>query len=123
MSLVEAEFARAFPGAMAAFTDGERRIVFRHMTQSTRKVHPIADCLRAAGFTVETMPAWRDGEGSLWASMLASRNDEVLLVRERFSDAHGNSWTDASAWFWSAFLHPENGPWLATTVFARPPDH
>lgn len=109
--------ARDFPGAMAAFTDGERRLVVRVITRATRKVHPIADCLRAAGFVVRPVAARRDADGNLWAAIEAERNGETAFVRERFSDADGGSWTDASTWFWAAWLHPDAGPWRAVTVF------
>ena len=114
----ERKLARDFPGAIAAFTDGERRIVFRQIQQATRKVHPIADCLRASGFTVRAVAAQRDQDGNLWAALEARGPATKLAVRERFTDSRGHAWTEASAWYWAALLHPRDGPWLSVTVLA-----
>jgi hypothetical protein len=30
--------------------------------------------------------------------------------------------TDASAWFWEAVMHSDEGPWMAITIMERAPD-
>jgi hypothetical protein len=40
-----------------------------------------------------------------------------MIVREQIRDAHGRTWSDVSAWYWSAVWNPDAGPWFATTVF------
>jgi exosortase/archaeosortase family protein len=113
----DARFAAGFPGAIAAFTDGTRRIVLRRVEQPTRKLHPAADCLRAAGFSVVPKPARRIPGSGLWAVVGARRDGDALSVREQIHDTQGRLWTDVSAWYWSALWHPESGPWVAATVF------
>jgi hypothetical protein len=114
---IEARFAAGFPGATAAFGDGQRRIVMRRIAQATRKVHPIETCLRAGGFAVKPAPARRHPQTGLWGAVLATKDNRTLIVREHIVSRDGaHVWTDASAWYWDALLHPERGPWLAITV-------
>jgi len=114
---VEETFAAGFPGATAAFTDGRRRIVMRRITQATRKVHPIETCLRAGGFSVKPTPAQRHPQTGLWGMVRAEKDGRAYRVREHIVSADGaHGWTDVSAWYWDALLHPARGPWLAVTV-------
>jgi exosortase/archaeosortase family protein len=115
---VDERFAVGFPGEIGVFADDERRIVFRRVRQPTRKLHPAADCLRAAGYRVRPLPAIRDRDGALWSALEATapQNSMRLLVRERIADGAGNAFTDVSAWFWAATWRPQDGPWLAVTV-------
>lgn len=114
---VEETFAAGFPGTTAAFTDGERRIVLRRITQATRKVHPIETCLRAGGFSVKPAPALRHPQTGLWGMVRAEKEGRAYRVREHIVSADGaRVWTDVSAWYWSALTHPGDGPWLAVTV-------
>ncbi len=114
---VEETFAAGFPGATAAFTDGRRRIVMRRITQATRKVHPIESCLRAGGFFVKPAPALRHPQTGLWGMVRATKDGRAYRVREHIVSADGaRVWTDVSAWYWHALIHPQAGPWLATTV-------
>ncbi|MBE2213683.1 MAG: hypothetical protein IAE82_07420 [Opitutaceae bacterium] len=114
---VEAQFFAEFPGATAAFEDDTRRVVMRRVTQATRKLHPVAMCLRAGGFSVRPAPAWRHPHSGLWGVTRAAKDGRGLRVREQIASADGTRvWTDVSAWYWDALIRPQTGPWLAVTV-------
>ena len=113
---MENRFATGFPGSIARFTDGEREIIVRWVTEATRKLHPASDCFQGLGYTVKPLAAHRDENGSLWASFTASKGDERLRVRERIHSDSGETWTDVSAWYWSALRHDGSGSWWAITV-------
>src|SRR5262245_22722320 len=52
LSVQERGFLAGFPGEVERFTDGERDIVMRWVTQPTRRLHPATDCYRGLGFAV-----------------------------------------------------------------------
>jgi hypothetical protein len=112
----EQAFARGFPGRIATFTDGSRTILFRWVTQETRKLHSSWDCFRGSGYHVSPLPLHKDENGHLWGTFQATQGPETLHVSERISDDSGNTWTDVSAWYWAALLGKSNGPWCAVTV-------
>ena len=116
----EARFAADFPGRIGAFTDGTRTFVVRWVHTPTRKLHPAADCLRALGYDVQPVPIFAAADGTRWGTAIARRGDELLSVRERIVDQTGHEWTDASAWFWSAALGHNAGPWWALTICEPP---
>ena len=66
------------------------------------------------GYSIKPLALHRDDSGSLWSSFSASKGNERLRVYERINSESGESWTDVSAWYWSA-LH-QGGPWWAITV-------
>lgn len=112
----EQRFAKAFPGKIAAFSDGRTTWVVRWVEQPTRKLHPAADCLRGAGYTVIPGSAVADRSGALWAGSTATRGRETLRVQERiFAERETSGWTDVSAWYWNAVLQRTSGPWWAIT--------
>jgi len=112
----EQRFVRDFPGRLAAFsTPDGRTLLLRQLHQPTRKLHPAADCLRALGYTIEPRPIHRQPDGVEWAELRATRDNDVLRVRERILGADGRRWTDVSAWYWSAALGRAAGPWWAVT--------
>ena len=113
---IEKTFASDFPGRMMRFTDGEREIIVRWVTEATRKLHPASDCFQGLGYTITPLAAHRDQDGSLWASFEATKGDERLLVYDRISSDSGETWTDVSAWYWSALRHEGSGSWWAITV-------
>ena len=114
---VERRLAAGFPGEVAAFEAHGARVVVRRIAQATRQVHPIAGCLKAGGFTVHPAPAWRHPQSGLWGVVHAEKNGRLFRVRERICSADGaHAWTDVSAWYWDAWLHPVRGPWTATVV-------
>ncbi len=98
--------AAGFPGRIARFRLGSEILILRWVPQPTRALHPAADCLRAAGWTVSAQHLVEDGT---WASLRAERDGYVFLIRERIRDAAGRSWTDPSLWWWQADRH--GGPW------------
>jgi len=112
----EQGFSQGFPGKIARFTDGSREIIMRYIEQPSRKLHPSADCLRGAGYTIEPQPVKRDQTGELWGCVLAKKNNLSYRVCERISDQYGNSWYDVSSWFWSVLLKNSQGSWWAITI-------
>ena len=117
---IEKSFASDFPGQIARFTDGERELIIRWVTEPTRKLHPSSDCFQGLGYTVKPLAAHRDEHGTLWASFAATKANERLLVYEQIHADSGETWTDVSAWYWSA-LHRETGSWWAITVAEKAP--
>lgn len=113
---MEKRFATDFPGRIGRFSDGEREIIIRWVTEPTRKLHPASDCFQGLGYVVKPLAAYRDERGSLWASFAATKGDEQLRVYERINSDSGETWTDVSAWYWSALSHEGNGSWWAITV-------
>lgn len=116
---LEARFAHRFPGAIARFGAGREVLVLRHVTQPTRQLHPALDCFRAAGFSASAPRAHTDDNGGAWSCFVATQGAARLRVCERIEriedGAPAQTWTDVSAWYWSA-LRSRGGPWWATTV-------
>ena len=128
---VEARFAANFPGQMARLTNGQDVLIWRHVTQATRSLHPAADCYKALGYrvhseqlqslTVATPPrvgadASAVGRGGLWRCFIAEQGGQRLRVCEQLQDAQGQVFTDTSAWYWAAALGRSSGPWQSLTV-------
>jgi exosortase/archaeosortase family protein len=114
-------FAQSFPGRIATFSDGNEIWIVRWVAQPTRKLHPGADCLRAAGFSVTPGDAFQSSTGELWSGARARRNGKSFRVKERIYDEQGDSWTDVSAWYWEAMLSRTAGPWWAVTWLTEEP--
>ena len=113
---MEKRFATEFPGRIARFSDGEREIIIRWVTEATRMMHPASDCFQGLGYSVKPLAAHRDETGSLWGSFAATKGDDRLVVYERIHSDSGDTWTDVSAWYWSALRYQGNGSWWAITV-------
>lgn len=113
----ERAFAKSFPGTLSSHLWGGDQVILRRVTVATRRLHPSRDCLRAAGYeTGEAITVTRP-DGSTWARFYATRDGLRLVVHERIvGEGDGRSWTDVSAWYWSALRRPLNGPWQAQTV-------
>jgi hypothetical protein len=116
LTSLERRFEEDFPGRLGRFSDGEREIVIRWVSRETRKLHPAIDCFRGGGYSVTPRPIAVDSEGVRWGSFVAIRGEKTLSVRERVYDGAGNSWTDVSSWYWTAFREQSPGPWWAVTV-------
>ena len=112
----EHAFARGFPGHTARFSDGQREIIMRWVEHPTRKLHPAADCLRAAGYSIEPTAARVDADTRRWGCVIATRGAQRMRVCERIHDEAGESWPDVSSWYWPAFLGRSTGPWWAITT-------
>ncbi len=108
-----------FPGRVARFTDGEREIVIRWVTESTRKLHPARMCFQGLGYEVRMAPDRVDRDGSRWGAFVATRGSERLWVVERIRDGRGRTWSDQSAWYWAALLGRTDGPWWVVTIAER----
>ena len=115
MSEKEQGFNQGIPGKVGRYSDGSREILIRYIDRPTRKLHPSANCLRAAGYKIEPQPIRRDREGKLWGCVLATHDGKTYKVCERMHDESGNSWYDVSSWFWSVLLKNSKGPWWAMT--------
>ncbi len=116
----EQRFAENFPGRIARFSDGRREVILRYVTRPTRKLHPISDCLKGAGYAIVADSLKTDSQGRHWHRVDARRNGKTESFSERIYDNAGNEWTDTSAWFWSAMVRRTTGPWFAITVCGDP---
>ncbi len=118
LSEVEQRFAARFPGAIARFSDGERVLVLRRVSEPTRMLHPAADCFRGLGWRIQHTQLERDAQQRLWRCFEAEgRDGQRLRVCERIAaDDGGSAFVDASSWFWAAALGRSKGPWQAVTV-------
>jgi hypothetical protein len=112
----ERRFMEDFPGRIARFTDGEREIIIRWVTEGTRKLHPASDCFEGVGYNVHPLPLRVDGAGERWGSFKAVRGNEQLRVYERIYTDTGQSWTDVSAWYWAAGENALGGWWAVTVA-------
>jgi len=116
LSGAEKGFIADFPGAVGRFTDGSREVIVRILDHETRKLHPAADCLKGAGYRVKPMPLFVDREGRNWGRVEAARGRLTIEVREIIIDSRGNTWHDASSWFWACILNKAHGPFTAYVV-------
>jgi exosortase/archaeosortase family protein len=116
-SEAERAFAKSFPGTLSSHLWGGDQVILRRVNVATRRLHPSRDCLRAAGYeTGEAITVIRP-DGSTWSRFYATRDGLRLVVHERIvGEGDGRTWTDVSAWYWSALRRPLNGPWQAQTV-------
>lgn len=121
LTAVERRFAGGFPGSIARFSDGSRELLFRRVARPTRKLHPSADCLQAAGYRIDPLPGEAGPGGRTWSRLRAEREGVSLAVSEIILDADGRSWSDVSSWYWHAALGKSRGPWLAVTASRREP--
>ena len=112
----EKKFAESFPGKTVRFTDGSRQFIFRWITSPTRKLHPAADCYRANGFNIKHLPQVIDSENNVWSAFEAENDSQILKVRERIFDNTGNSWPDASQWYWNAVFDDTARYWWSITI-------
>jgi hypothetical protein len=112
----ERTFLAGFPGSVARFTDGERDIVMRWVTQPTRRLHPAEDCYRGLGYQIAESRIVNDSDASHWRCFTATRTGDAREVCEQLQDTEGQRWTDVSAWYWAAVLKKSTGPWLVTTA-------
>ncbi|MGL4668847.1 MAG: exosortase Q [Saezia sp.] len=116
LSDIEIRFNDNFPGAITRMTDGYRNFVFRHVTEPTRKLHPAADCYLGLGYSIRNEILQHDANGLMWRCFIATRAGKSIQVCEHIEDMQGQSYTDTSAWYWSALMNPSAGPWVAITI-------
>lgn len=109
-------FLGDFPGAVARFSDGERDILMRRVTQPTRRLHPAEDCYRGWGFEVAASKIRIDRDGRRWRCFAVTREGVTRQVCEQIRDGEGANYTDVSSWYWDATLQRTTGPWLVVTV-------
>jgi len=116
LSEVEQRFARHFPGTLARLTDGRQVLVLRQVNQPTRMLHPATDCYRGLGYRIHNEQLEVQADHARWRCFVAERGDHAVRVCERIEDAHGQGFTDASAWYWASVAGQSSGPWRAMTV-------
>jgi exosortase/archaeosortase family protein len=109
-------FLNDFPGEIRRFTDGEREIIIRFVTNATRKLHPSADCFSATGYAIKPLPIKIDENRQKWACFNANKGEENLKVCERIYTENGESWTDVSSWYWSAISNGNEQDYWSVTV-------
>lgn len=120
LSAVEQRFAAQFPGAIARFSAGKQLITLRHVIRPTRKLHPAADCYRGLGYRIQAMHLEQRSDGAgLQRCFVASGHGVDLRVCEYIEDAAGQSFSDNSAWYWSALSGGSVGPWRAVSTAER----
>jgi hypothetical protein len=112
----QTKFLGDFPGAAARFSDGERDILMRWVTQPTRRLHPAEDCYRGWGFTVAASKIRVDRDGRHWRCFEVSNQGVARQVCEQIRDDEGRNYTDVSSWYWDATLERTRAPWLVVTV-------
>lgn len=110
------QFLGDFPGAAARFSDGERDILMRWVTQPTRRLHPAEDCYRGWGFEVAPAKIRADRDGRRWRCFEVTRDGAARQVCEQIRDDEGTHYTDVSSWYWDATLQKTQAPWLVVTV-------
>jgi hypothetical protein len=119
LSAREKSFARDFPGRIGRFTDGRREIILRFVAAPSRRLHPASDCFRGAGYSVTPRPLRRRSDGTTTSCFSAEKGADRLLVCEAIRSASGESWSDASAWYWHALFGRSAGPWWSEVVAER----
>lgn len=120
LSAVEQRFAAQFPGAIARFSAGEQLLTLRHVSRPTRKLHPAADCYRGLGYRIQAMHLEQRSDGAgLQRCFVANGHSVDLRVCEYIEDAAGQSFSDNSAWYWSALSGGSAGPWRAVSTAER----
>ncbi|MBI3098972.1 MAG: hypothetical protein HYY93_12135 [Planctomycetes bacterium] len=58
-----------FPGRAGRFSDGEREVILRWVSERTRRLHPASECFAAIGYTIRPAPLRRDEQGWHWAAL------------------------------------------------------
>ena len=117
----DARFMKDFPGQVSAFVAGSKRVLMRRVDVPTRALHPAADCYRGLGYDTKPLSSVVTPDGARWSRFEAASDGERLLIRERIFTVSGESWTDASSWYWFALLGSSRGPWFAVTVAEHAP--
>jgi exosortase/archaeosortase family protein len=112
----EVEWGKEFPGQMARFSDSAGTVHMKWVHTPTRMVHTIDGCMRNVGYVIEPGPVRIDSDGTLWGQFTARRGDERLRVSESIRDAAGQTFSDASSWYWAAMVGRSPGPWWSTTL-------
>ncbi|MDH5181127.1 MAG: hypothetical protein OEZ39_12115 [Gammaproteobacteria bacterium] len=112
----EQHFVKGFPGKIGRFSDGKREVILRWVNTPSRKLHPAADCFKGIGYTIRPLSIEKDRQGGAWGRFEAVKGNTRLLISERIVNQQETQWTDVSAWYWSAVLGKQPGPWWAITV-------
>lgn len=113
---LEQRFAENFPGRIGRFSDGQREIIIRWVSQETRKLHPAVDCFKGSGYDVQALAMRLSHTGERWGRFRAVKAGLSVTVSERIFNQQGQQWTDVSAWHWAALWRQSTGPWWAVTI-------
>ncbi len=106
------------PVQIGRFSDGNREMVIRRVTEPTGKLHSASDCFEAVRYSTTPLPSKLDEAGKRWACFSAAKGDERLRLCERIEGDQAGEWTDGSSWYWSAWRDGQNA-WWAFTVTER----
>lgn len=107
----EAALPDLLPGRFAAFQAGPRRVHLAWLTRPTSRLHARSACSRAWGYQVRSLPDWVDETGVRWGSLVATREDDAVWLRERVEDVRGVSFSSVHDWYLAALLGRTTGPW------------
>jgi hypothetical protein len=118
----EEAFTRNFPGKVARFSDGHREIIIRWINSPTRRLHPAVDCFKGSGHSITNSPVFNNAKGDAMGCFIAEKGSQRLKVCEYLEDQQGNTWSDVSAWYWSAMFNPKNGDWWSYVVAESHPE-
>lgn len=131
LSSQELRWAADFPGSIRRFIrtssankrldDEELKIselLVRTVAVPTRKLHPISDCLRGAGYEITPLPARRGIDGVLKGCVRGVKRSETnrkigVRVCEHIVGSAGDSVPDVSTWYWAATFGQTSGPWVS----------
>lgn len=111
LSAREQKFLQDFPGHLGRFSDGEREVIIRWVAKPTRLLHPAADCFRGIGYAITPLPLKSNSSGTLMGCFRADRDGQSVNVCESLNNDRGETWSDASSWYWSALFGSSTGPW------------
>lgn len=126
-----ADAVDSFPGQMAQFQCGDGMLLLRLTPTVSRALHESRRCYESFGWRCTALPGWRDAQGRLWSRYSAVHpGGHQSTVRECYVriegaalppvlddlPAGGDSWPDASSWFWATvWSGNEQGLHLAIT--------
>lgn len=105
LGAVEARFAAHFPGQVARLTNGQDALVWRHVNQPTRMLHPAADCYKALGYRVHSESLQAMPVAS--STGMAPSNQVQVLTQVPSQTSHP---TGHSTGLWRCFVAEKSDP-------------
>lgn len=113
---VPAAFRSVDDTPLGHFRCHDADVVVRQIDRESRAFPPAQDCFREVGYRVQSISFYRDSGGRRWEAFVATREEEILQVRELYCDARGGTWPDVDSWRWTAFCGKTTGPWWNVTL-------
>lgn len=112
----EIRFTENFPGKIARFSDGQREIIIRWVSEPTRMLHPASDCFKGIGYNVTPLPVQLNQANIKMGCFSADKGEQSLSVCEYIEDASSRTWSDISSWYWSAIWEEKEQGWMSFVV-------